>query len=372
VLLDYSKAFDTINHSLLLSVLHYIGLGDGAVTLFASYILGRTQRVFISGEYSDPEPVVSGVPQGSILGPILYTIYTSSLYDSLKYCQYHVYADDTQIYLSFNEDNVEESVQHINSDIQSLMCLSHRHSLSINPNKCSILLFGNRQIRERVKHKVVIQINNSNLPITESAKNLGIILDSDLRFKKHISTLTRKCFSILRLLFPSRHILSRETRALLCESLVLSNLNYCDVVYGPCLDSSDKNRVQRIQNSCIRFIYGVRRWSRVTHLLKPTGWLSMADRRSLHAACAFHKIIRTGVPQYLSRRVRYRTDVHNINIRRRDLLSIPRHRLEVYKRSFTYCISSIYNNLPAHLKSLSITSFKHKLKILLFEGQIHL
>jgi len=370
VLLDYSRAFDTINHELLLAILNFIGLGGGAVALFAAYITDRIQLVCVEDNLSDQVPVISGVPQGSILGPMLYTIYSSFIYQSLNHCQYHAYADDTQIYHSFSEEELISGVDLINADLGSLVQASKAHNLLLNTNKCSVLLFGNRQALERVKNRVLISIDNKPLPILSSARNLGVIFDSSLRFKSHISSITQKSFCVLRSLYSARDVLPRQLKIILCDSLILSKVNYCDVVYGPCLDAVDRRRIQRIQNSCLRYIYGLRRRDRVSHLIRQSGWLGMAERRSLHAATMFHRIIKTGIPSYLTCRIRYRTDVHNINVRRKDFLTIPKHRLEYFKRSFSYCIALTYNKIPAHLKSLSTLSFKLKLRQILIDHQI--
>jgi len=173
VLLDYSKAFDTISHELLLAILHYIGLGDSAVTLFANYLSERRQQVRVHNDYSNFRSTSSGVPQGSILGPILFIIYTCNLYSCLEYCRYHAYADDTQLYFSFSESQLQESVNKINHDLSNLVQFSTRHNLQINPNKSSVVFFGNRKSRDRVKNDLMIIINDTVLPISPSAKKLG-------------------------------------------------------------------------------------------------------------------------------------------------------------------------------------------------------
>jgi len=362
VLLDYSKAFDTINHSLLLSILHFIGLGDSSVALFSSYLFNRQQSVVVSGSHSQPLLVRSGVPQGSILGPILFTIYTSNLYDCLNCCKYHVYADDTQLYRSFKLSEVESNINYINDDLKSLSEVSRKFNLAINSSKSNVLLFGNRQTRIEAEPLVNIYVEGSKLSLTDSAKCLGVLLEPDLRFKRHIRCLIQKSFSTLKFLYSNRHILNKKLKILLCESLILSRFNYCDVVYHRFLDASDRERIQKVQKACLRFIHSIRMRDRVSHLLGGTGWLSMADRRGLHSACLYHKIMSTQRPSYLHDRVRYRTDVHNLNVRRKDLLDVPKHRTEAYKRSFSYSIVQCYNNIPDLIKLYSFQGFKRKVK----------
>jgi len=370
VLLDYSKAFDTINHTLLTAILHHIGLGDGSVAFLASYLQGRTQSVGLHSNVSRSKPVLSGVPQGSILGPILFTIYTSSLYDCIKHCKYHIYADDTQIYIPFNATSLQFSLQNLNEDLKSLSILSNKHNLKLNPSKCNVIIFGNRLQRSELEKRFNAILDGKNLALCNSARNLGVIIDSELRFKKHISNLLQRAYCTLKMLYSHRNVLNHSTKVMLCDSLVLSHFNYCDVVYNNCIDAVDRKRIQRAQNSCLRFIWGVRRRERVSHLVRRTGWLSMAERRILHALSFYHNILSLKSPPYLYNRITFRTDVHNINIRRKDNLTIPNHRLEFYKKSFSYNIAKTYNSVPREVRSASLNTFKRHMKYMLISGTL--
>jgi len=370
VLLDYSRAFDTINHELLLSQLHFIGLGDGAVALLAAYISGRRQRVTLGTLRSASLSVASGVPQGSILGPVLYTIYTATLYDCLEHCSFHAYADDTQLYYAFNTSQSQNSISLVNKDLNRLVEMSNRHNLQINSSKCSVLLFGCRSWRLGEGQNVKISIGDNDLPICERAKNLGVIIDSDLRFKSYISSLLQKSYSTLKLLYSNRHILNKDLKITLCDSLILSNFNYCDVLYNSCLDQQDCKRIQMVQNACLRFIYGLRKHDHVSQYLERAGWMCMADRRTCHCCVFYHKILIFKSPPYLYHKIKFRTDIHNINVRRKDFISIPKYRLEIFKRSFSYSIASNYNKLPPQLKNLSISLFRRKIKDTVLKNEI--
>lgn len=156
---------------------------------------------------------------------------------------------------------------------------------------------------------------------------------------------------------------------MLCETLVLSPLNFCDTVYGPCLDSYDTKRVQKLQNSCLRLIFGIRRRDRVSHKLKEIGWLNMYNQRVLHAVCFFYKIIKYKTPPYLYKKIKHRTDVHNLNVRRKNLLSIPAHNKEFFKRSFSYRIAHYVNKYNINDYLVSEAIFKKKFKTSLFDQQ---
>lgn len=370
VLLDFSKAFDTINHELLISILHYIGLGSCAEALLRSYIINRHQRVVIGDVFSSPALMTSGVPQGSILGPTLFSIYSAFIMDKILLSKFHMYADDSQLYFSFSPDDVEEGVRSLNSDLESLRETCWQHNLHLNAGKCSVVVFGSALARQVIVERFKIHINSVVLPVNGSARVLGVILDSSLRFKEHITRTLQKCYAALKLLYRNRHILHQTVKTFLCDSIVLSNLNYCDVLYNRCIDGIDKKRIQRVQNSCLRFIFGIRRRSPVSHTLERVGWLCMAERRSLHACCFYHGLLVNASPPYLYNRIRFRSDVHNLNIRHRFTITIPRHRLELFKRSFSYSIVYYYNKIPLSLKTLSVPSFKFRLKHLLLHQRL--
>lgn len=362
IMIDYTKAFDMINHQLLLSILKYIGFGEAAFSLVSSFLTDRYQRVICDGNCSDILLVTAGVPQGSILGPLLYSIYTFNFINSLKHCKYHLYADDTQIYKSFSPNQVETVNTLLNSDLESLLKTSIDHSLQVNPSKSVAMLFCSENIRGQLMQLITPKLGNNYICFKNSYKNLGLIVDIKLKFKEHITLCMGRAFSMLKLIYTHRHSLSQNTKSLLCESLILSHFNFADSVYSPFLDSYDVKRIQKIQNCCIRLIFGIRRRQPVSHKLRELRWLSMFQRRILHSACFFYKIIKFKSPPYLHQKLSYRTDVHNINIRRQHLLTVPAHKKESFKNCFTYQTASLINKYKINDFSYTITSFKKQFK----------
>lgn len=362
VLIDFSKAFDTIDHKILLAVLKFVGVSNETLNFFRSYLTGRTQRVKADNSVSAPLDVLSGVPQGSILGPLLYTLYTSEFQKSVKHCQMHLYADDTQLYLSFDPSQCLEAMDKINQDIVSLLEKSKSHSLNINATKTSVLVFGQPNVRSEVSERILINIDGHNVSPTVKAKNLGLIFDSSLRFKPHINNCIRLAYMNLKMIYSNRYYLSQKVKTILCESLVLSRFNFADTVYGPCIDADDNRRIQVVQNACLRLIFGVRRRQNISHKLPELGWLNMSGRRLLHSACLFHKIVTNKIPKYLNKKISYRTDVHNINIRFKGTLTPPLHRTEMFKRSFSYQITKVYNSVPPSIKSKTVSTYKNSYK----------
>jgi len=367
ILLDYSKAFDTISHTILASVLSFIGFAENAINLIFQYLTDRVQVVSVDNRMSLPLRVVSGVPQGSILGPLLFSIYTSQLPGCLKTCNIHMYADDTQLYYSFHRDGIKEASQCINDDLNALSTLSHKHSLVLNPSKSAVVLFGKYDLA--LINNFNIAINNQTLPLKTVCKNLGLHIDSGLKFKEHVSQCIKKAYSNLKLIFHNRKYLNVQLKQNLCNCLVLSQFNHCDVVYGPCLSAFDSERIQRLQRSCLRLIHGVRKFEPISHKLRSTGWLNMYNRRLLHSLTLFHKIITNRAPPYLYNKIRFRTDVHNLNLRHRNTITIPSHRTTFFKRSFCYNVAKCYNMCTPVQKQLSVKAFKKQMRTFLFKRQ---
>lgn len=369
ILIDYSKAFDTLEYSTLVAILHHLGFDLKARLFISSFLSGRIQKVKVGGTVSEECAITSGVPQGSVLSPLLYTLYTSLLFKDLTYNKYHLYADDTQIYCSFSINNIQEANRNINLELEKLTDLSRSHGLNINPSKTTALLIGNSAHIMSVQNSIQITIAGKTIPLKTDAKNLGLVFDNNLRFRKHVNLMLKRSYCSLKLIYPNRHILDMGVKKMLCDSLVLSHFNHCDVVYDTCLDSFDKKRIQKVQNSCMRLIFGIRRRAHISHKLKELNWLNMQSRRTLHQRCFFFKIINSRTPPYLHRKISFRTDVHNVNVRRKDLLTVPKHSKELFKRSFSYNIVHCINSLDPGDMQMSYPLFRRKHFALLFDNQ---
>jgi len=216
-------------------------------------------------------------------------------------CKSHSYADDTQAYLSFLLEESNQAISALNFDLDEFINLARKHNLLINPKKSVAMLFGKSGDKETFlnNHTNAIKLGEDYLELKPMAKNLGLYMDHELRFGDHVNKSLQKAYFHLKLLYQHRHILNRNLKILLCDSLVLSHLNYCDVVYGPCITLEVSNRIQKLQNSCIRLIYGIRKYEHISHAFQLSKWLSMSARRHLHMICLYHKILLTKSRLYL-------------------------------------------------------------------------
>ncbi|XP_052759373.1 uncharacterized protein LOC128202589 [Galleria mellonella] len=210
-LLDYSRAFDCLNVPLLLSKLTYYGLDRHSVGWFHSYLSNRYQSVKIQkldGSYSVSEPklVDRGVPQGSILGPLLFIIYCADIENAINYCNFHCYADDIQIYISGAPAAITDAAHKLNKDLEKIAAWSQENALVINPNKTKYMILGStKQITDIINKNITVNILDQSIERVEEARNLGIIFDSRLRFES-----TQNCDIYWQLPLPSNKMLEQH------------------------------------------------------------------------------------------------------------------------------------------------------------------
>lgn len=367
VLIDMSKAFDSLNIELLLAKLSFYKITNVALDWFSSYLLDRQQAVRLckQGEIllSDFKTTQTGVPQGSILGPLLFSVYTADIGSIIQNCSVHMYADDLQIYLNFSTDSLESinlANLHLNQDLQHVYQWATDNSLVINPIKSQAIMFSRSRFDT---NNFNIKLNNNEIEWKESVSNLGLIMDTKLNFDKHVSKICQSSFFKLKSIYEFRDSLPITTKLMLSDMIVLSVANYMDVVYGPYLTVFNTYRLQKIQNSCIRFVMSLSRREHTSQHIRASCWLTMEQRRLLHMSCLIHKILKTNTPTYLRDLMIRRRELHNVEVRNNNMLSIPQHNTEFYKNCFSYQAAHIFNKMTClHNTTISTTSFKKQAK----------
>lgn len=366
VMLDYSKAFDCLDHKLLLAKLKYYGISVNALGWFETYLRHRQQQVqvTVSGSKisSDILQITRGVPQGSILGPLLFVIYTADIHH-IVHSNMHLYADDCQLYESFNFETRQTAINKINVDLNEIHNWSVKNALSLNPLKTTVIMTGTEQQRKKINIENMLLLDNISLAVKDNCKNLGLIFDKNLSFSQHVTKLIQSAYGRLKSVYKYKFVLSTPIKLKLVESLVLSLFDYCDVVYGPCLSIYDQNRIQQVQNSCMRFAANVNRRDHITPYLQHHNWTKMNIRRDIHYCCLIHKIIQTSKPPYLKSKLVFGDDTFDRVRRDNYFMHIPRHSTSSFKGSYSYRASYIYNSLPMSIKGISnFGRFKSKLK----------
>lgn len=358
VLLDMTKAFDSLNIDLLISKLRFYNLDCNG--WFTSYLNHRQQAVRLrkpSGvEISEFRAVESGVPQGSILGPVLFILFTSDLTKVIKQCCYHMYADDLQIYGAGQANEMQQTVNKINLDLENILNWANQNSLCINPSKTQAILFSRTDLGTCRRCDIVL--GGIRIEWKDEVKNLGLIMDNRLTFNSHVNKVCQTSFLRLKIIYEYKKYLPVFAKKMLTSSIVLSVPSYLDCVYGPYLTEFNKYRIQKIQNNCVRYIMCLTRRDHISHHVVDIFQLNMSQRRFLHISSIIHNIVQTETPGYLFKCIKFRGDLHHINIRHKDTLDIPKHKLEIFKCSFSYLVAYVYNLIPVSLKRRFCSTFK--------------
>jgi hypothetical protein len=370
VLLDLSAAFDTIDHQILLTRLSsYFGVTGSAISLLSSYLLHRSQFVSINSHSSPSVSLTTGVPQGSVLGPLLFTLYTTPLGSLLgdTPLSFHLYADDTQLYISFSCPDSCSCLSLLASALDSVHGWLHSNKLSLNPSKTEYLLIGTPQQKSKILSSS-IHFSGTTISPTESTRNLGIIFDSNLSFDKQISAVCKSSFYQIRQLKQIRSSLDLNSAIILCNSLVSSKLDYCNSLYYG-LPSSSINRLQRIQNALARVVYpSVRRTDHITPILNKLHWLPISHRITFKIAVLTHKVLTFNEPSYLHDLLTpYKPSTRSLRSSDKNLLVVPNIKSVRGQRSFSFAAPTIWNSLPLHLRLCnSLSVFRSLLKTHLY------
>ena len=254
VMLDLSAAFDTVDHLMLLSDLEAFGMGDSALSFMRSYLSGRVQRVVVGGATSEPVPLECGVPQGSVLGPILFSVYISSLVAVLEAhgVAYHFYADDTQFYIQI--EDVADAVEKVRMVLVDVKLWMSGRKLKLNDGKTEIMVVKGNSRRVDAMDFGDLQVDGALLRPVGVLRNLGFRLDTSLDFGDQINSVVRVCQYHIRNLYAVRKFLDHQSLVTLVHSLVLSHVDYCNVLYIG-LPVYLLRKLQSILNRAARLIF---------------------------------------------------------------------------------------------------------------------
>ena len=357
ILIDLQKAFDTIDHKILLEKMKFFGFADTTIAWFRSYLTNRLFLVNVGNTFSDPSKLSCGVPQGSILGPLLFLLYVNDMPQAVQ-SDLFLYADDTCLVSSNKNTTLVE--EQLNKDFNSLCDWFEDNKLSIHfgEDKTKSILFSKRRKKEK------IQINRADTPITQhtTVTYLGCLLDEDLSGESMAIKVLGKINGRLKFLYRKNEFLTAPLRRLLCNALVQPHFDFASSAWYPNLSKKLTNKLRVAQNKCIRFCLhlGRRRHIGFTEF-EQINWLPIELRYQQSVCSLVHNFFRNKSPAYMSD-IFYQKE-NKIQTRNSVLQLIKPSSKTNGQKGLAFLAPSIWNELPSDMKLVpSLNAFKHQLK----------
>ncbi len=363
-LCDLSKAFDSVNHNTLTKKLLKVSVDT---FWFKNYLNERTQSVRVNNTISSKLIVNYGVPQGSILGPILFNIFVNDMAIEIDDCTLVQYADDTQFLHSNTINELDNLVKNTEETLRKARQYFLKNGLMMNASKTQCIFIGTRQILSKIPNDIQIQLHDSTIQPSTHVKNLGVYIDRYMSFDIHTEEITKKVMGTLMYLNRIKDLFDKGTRKIVVQSLVLSILNYCNIIWGTTNNTLLAN-IQKLQNFAAKIVDGrAKKYDHVTPIIKELGWLTIKDKVKHDTGIAMFKYLNNLYPDHL---LNFAT-VNNITYsttRQQNNLYVPRTNTDIGARSLLVHGTKFWNTLPQYVKEASsLTTFKHKLQCILLD-----
>jgi hypothetical protein len=369
VLLDLSAAFDTVNHELLLQTLSEHKVGNTAHDWFRSYLIEREQTVKSGGSLSNPTPLESGVPQGSVLGPLLFSVYSSSLGRVLRNlnADYHLYADDTQIYVSVSPDHLDAGTAQLENCIYHVKTWMNHHRLKMNESKTEYLVLSNRNIARQIQPPT-LDVCGHEVMASASAKNIGVTFDSHMALDVHVNNVCKCAYMHLHCIAKVKRFLDRQSLETFIHAFITSRLDSCNAILMG-LNQQLTRKLQRVQNAAARLLTNTRKCEHITPVLRELHWLPVVFRIEFKVLVLTFKCMKNIAPMYLCNLVQPYSSRCNLRSNDLFLLHVPFTDSQfIRNHAFSYVGPSHFNALPLSVRSsTSLDVFKRRLKTHLFK-----
>ena len=353
-------------------------LSGYAISWIRSYLTDRSSFVKIDLSSSPSTTILTGVPQGSVLGPLLFVLFISPIANVINPDQsnqnntmsFHQYADDTQLYIGTNSSMLSTQIASIESCTQRVHNWLLNNGLHLNPSKSEAIVFYNprsKPLAALAESIETVSVAGSPIKLQTSIKNLGVYLDSKMSFDKQVSETCKACYFHIRALRHIRTSLTIEASKTIAAAIVGSRLDFCNSLLAG-TSVSNLTRLQRVQNTLARVVAQKPRFCHITPVLSDLHWLPVRHRISFKIATVTFRVLQSQQPSYLSSLIpRY---VPAQALRSSSSFSIcvpPRKTTMATSKSFSSVAPSIWNSLPNHLSSIpTLPVFRRALKHHLF------
>ena len=370
LLLDLSAAFDTVDYDILFQRLtRRLGIQGTVLKWLKSYLCSRTQCVTILDAMSVLAELLFGVPQGSVLGPLLFVMYVLPLSDMIRRqgISLHSYADDTQLYVEFDLKDLNSmmtAVETLEACVEDVRTWMLRNRLKMNDSKTEVMVFA--PPRARLPVLGVTVGSEVHQPAT-SVRNLGVVLDTYLSMDRHVVRTCQTGYFQLKSIRSVQRVLPPEALTRLVHAFITARIDYCNAVLVG-ITSKSLNKLQLLQNSAARVVSKTRKYEHITPVLKALHWLPVIQRIDYKVLILVFKALNGLSPGYITDMLMEYTPSRTLRSQDSNLLVVPRTRLKsAGQRSFHYAAPFLWNRLPKELRQCAtLCNFKSSLKSHLF------
>ena len=356
---DISKAFDKVWHKGLLYKLKTLGIMGNLLSLLKNYLDNRQQRVLIRGQSSEWGRLEAGVPQGSVLGPLLFLVYINDLVDNIT-CDVKLFADDTLLYLSIDDHNL--ACQQLNENLTSVQKWADQWLVNFNPQKTKLM---NVSLKKNPPFdQYPIFFNNVQLGHENMQKHLGLTFNDKLTWTNHIDNIIKGVGKMGDVLTKLKYSLNRSTLETIYFSFVRPKLEYASLIWDNCSELN-KIRLENVQLKFARIVTGAKRGTSHALLYAETAWATLAERRKISKLKFMFKIVKGLAPNYLSDILPSRVGDDMQYVLRNDFhLRAFSARTERFKRSILADCVRIWNDLPKCIQNIeTLAEFKTSISI---------
>ena len=340
------------------------GFAGSVLDWFRSYLQGRSHVVKIENALSEPVDDACGVPQGSVIGPILFTLYVAPIHDIIRAHGFNsmLYADDTQVYTVFDPIDRDNAIFRMNNCLQDIRTWAARNKLTLNDSKTEMVHFTSKFL-PRQNPNLNVHVGGKEIASSMVVRNLGAMMDQHLTMKTHINKTCQSAMGAIRKIGQIRDHLDQRTTEMLVHAFVTSRLDTCNALLCG-LPELEIKKLQRIQNIAARIVVRARSHEHITPILSRLHWLQIHQRIRFKVLLLVYKVLNGGAPSYLS-------DIIKEYVPARKLRSMDSNQLQMSKtntkyygdRALSVIAPTMWNSLPSHIRNApSVTSFKQALK----------
>jgi hypothetical protein len=345
VFLDLKRAFETIDRKILLQKLLCYGITEKEYEWFKSYLDQRFQQTRFNGVLSALREIELGVPQGSVIGPLLFILYINDIGGAIIHSQVNLFADDTL--LSVSGENVDECIMKMQEDLNELSKWLKFNKLKLNVAKTKYMIITSR--RRNPSNSTTLSIDSEQIEEVKNLKYLGVQIDNKLDFKEHLNLVVKKIAKKTNFLGRISRKLTSVTKVMIYKSIILPHLDYCSSIIFMA-NKQDINKLQLLQNRGLRIILKKPRRTNIKWMLDALKMLSVQQRVNFNTLILIFKIRNKMVPTYLQDEILYTHEATTRTLRNADDFRLPRYQRSYTQNMIWHDGLQLFNELPTEAK----------------------